>query len=81
MKIVNSLRLTSEMILFQLPYDKTEALSMSKKKKSIVNEGKMRIMADLNNLEPGESVNEHREFETANILLAGEEIKQQNNNL
>lgn len=54
---------------------------MTKKKKSIVNEGKMRIMADLNNLEPGESVNEHREFETANILLAGEEIKQQNNNL
>jgi hypothetical protein len=30
---------------------------------------------------PGESIDEHRNIETANIMLTGEEIKQQNENL
>ncbi|MEH6937771.1 hypothetical protein V7056_07895 [Bacillus sp. JJ664] len=54
---------------------------MDKKKKPLHLEEELKITADLNNLEPGESVNEHRTIETANIILAGEEIKQQNNNL
>lgn len=54
---------------------------MSKRKKSVVNEEKMKITANLNNLEPGNSVNEHRQIESGNIILAGEEIRQQNNNL
>ena len=54
---------------------------MNKKKKPLINEEQMKIDANLNNLEPGESVNVHREIETANITLAGEEIKQQNDNL
>ena len=41
----------------------------------------MTIRANLNNLEPGDSVNEHRAIETANLILTSEEIKQQNNNL
>lgn len=54
---------------------------MDKKKKPLNNEEHLTIQANLNNLEPGESVNEHRAVETGNIILAGEEIKQQNNNL
>ncbi len=54
---------------------------MKKKKKQLVNEEEMTIRANLNNLEPGDSVNEHRAIETANLILASEEIKQQNNNL
>ncbi|MBT2677959.1 hypothetical protein J7E38_03045 [Bacillus sp. ISL-35] len=30
---------------------------------------------------PGESVDEHRDIEAANIFLTGDEIKQQNENL
>ncbi|MGM0899598.1 hypothetical protein [Mesobacillus maritimus] len=30
---------------------------------------------------PGESIDEHRNIETANILLTGDEIRQQNENL
>ncbi|WP_170169160.1 hypothetical protein [Mesobacillus subterraneus] len=30
---------------------------------------------------PGESVDEHRDFEAGNIILTGDEIKQQNENL
>jgi hypothetical protein len=40
----------------------------------------MNIRANLNNLEPGDSVNEHRAIETANLMLASEELKQQNDN-
>ncbi len=54
---------------------------MKKKENQLVNEEEMTIRANLNNLEPGESVNEHRAIETANLILTSEEIKQQNNNL
>jgi hypothetical protein len=54
---------------------------MNKKKNAFVNDEQMTIQANLNNLEPGESVNEHRKIETGNIILAGEEIRQQNENL
>ncbi|WP_176525770.1 hypothetical protein [Bacillus sp. AFS001701] len=54
---------------------------MSKKNKPIRSEEQMKIQADLNNLDPGHSVDEHRKIETANIILAGEEIRQQNENL
>jgi hypothetical protein len=30
---------------------------------------------------PGDSVNEHKELEEANIIITGDEIKQQNENL
>ncbi|WP_174733121.1 hypothetical protein [Mesobacillus harenae] len=30
---------------------------------------------------PGDSVNEHKNLETANILITGDEIRQQNENL
>ncbi|ESU33884.1 hypothetical protein G3A_03575 [Bacillus sp. 17376] len=30
---------------------------------------------------PGGSVDQHRDFETGNIILTGDEIKQQNENL
>lgn len=30
---------------------------------------------------PGDSIDEHRQIETANIMLAGDEIGQQNENL
>lgn len=30
---------------------------------------------------PGDSVNEHKELEEANIVITGDEIKQQNENL
>jgi hypothetical protein len=30
---------------------------------------------------PGESIDEHRNIETANIMLTGDEIRQQNENL
>lgn len=30
---------------------------------------------------PGDSIDEHREIETANIMLTGDEIRQQNENL
>jgi hypothetical protein len=30
---------------------------------------------------PGESIDEHRKIETANIMLTGDEIRQQNENL
>lgn len=54
---------------------------MSKKDKLPINEEQMKIQADLNNLDPGHSVDKHRKIETANIILAGEEIRQQNENL
>ncbi|HEY4553708.1 MAG TPA: hypothetical protein VIG80_10975 [Bacillaceae bacterium] len=54
---------------------------MKEKKNPIVDEEKMRIQANLNNLEPGDSVNEHREKETGNMITGAEEIKQQLNNL
>ncbi|WP_205439598.1 hypothetical protein [Peribacillus alkalitolerans] len=54
---------------------------MDNKKKPLVSEEQMTIEANLNNLEPGDSVNEHRALETGNIILAGEEIRQQNENL
>lgn len=41
----------------------------------------MTIQANLNNLEPGNSVDKQRKLETANMILAGEEIRQQNENL
>lgn len=54
---------------------------MKESKKAIVNEEEMKIRANLNNLEPGDSVNEQRALEKANLMLTSEEIKQQNNNL
>ena len=54
---------------------------MKKEKRSIKNEEELNIQANLNNLEPGESVNEHRAVETGNLFLARDEIQQQNNNL
>lgn len=42
---------------------------------------KVQKQALLNNLEPGESVNEHREYETGHLIQAEKEIGQQNNNL
>lgn len=54
---------------------------MKKKKNQMVNEEDTTIQANLNNLEPGESVDEHRRIETANLILTSDEIKQQNNNL
>ncbi|WP_170110109.1 hypothetical protein [Peribacillus acanthi] len=54
---------------------------MDPKKKPLIDEEKMTIQANLNNLEPGDSVNEHRAMESGNIILAGEEIRQQNENL
>ena len=56
-------------------------MNMKKEKKPLVSEEKMTIRANLNNMEPGDSVKEHRTIETANLILADEEIKQQNNNL
>ncbi len=58
-----------------------EVIKLSKKNKPLINEEQMKIQADLNNLDPGHSVDEHRKIETANIILAGEEIRQQNENL
>lgn len=54
---------------------------MDKKKREKNLENDINLQAILNNLEPGDSVDEHRETETANIILAAEEIQQQNNNL
>jgi hypothetical protein len=54
---------------------------MKKGKNPLVSEEKMTIRANLNNLEPGDSVKEHRIIETANTTLASEELKQQNENL
>ena len=54
---------------------------MKKKKNQLVNDEEMTIRANLNNLEPGDSVNEHRAIETANLIQTSEEIKQQNNNI
>lgn len=51
-----------------------------KKKKNLVSEDYMKIRANLNNLEPGDSVKEHRTIETANISIASDEIQQQNDN-
>jgi len=52
-----------------------------KEKKPLVNEEQMKITANLNNLEPGDSIDKHRAFEAGNIILSEGEIKQQNNNL
>lgn len=52
-----------------------------KKQKNLINEEDITTQANLNNLEPGNSVDEHRRIETANLILTSEEIKQQNNNL
>jgi hypothetical protein len=57
-----------------------EVTIMDNNKKPLISEKQMTIEANLNNLEPGDSVNEHRALETGNIILAGEEMKQQNNN-
>ena len=54
---------------------------MRKERRSIKNEEELNIRANLNNLEPGDSVKEHRTIETANLILAHDEIQQQNNNL
>lgn len=54
---------------------------VNNKKKSSVNEKELNIQTNLNNLEPGDSVNEHRAIETGNLLFARDEIQQQNNNL
>ncbi|GIN74691.1 hypothetical protein J14TS2_51660 [Bacillus sp. J14TS2] len=51
------------------------------KQKTIINQEDMTIRANLNNLEPGDSVNKERTLETANSKLAKDEIQQQNNNL
>jgi hypothetical protein len=80
MKIVNSLRLTAEKS-FKLPIIKMEVTIMNKKNKPLISEEQLTITANLNNLEPGDSVNEHRNMEAGNIILAEKEIGQQNNNL
>lgn len=54
---------------------------MKSRKNPLVNEDEMKIRANLNNLEPGDSVNEHRVMETGNLIQAHDEIQQQNNNL
>ncbi len=54
---------------------------MKKKNNPIVNEEEMILHANLNNLEPGDSVDEHRAFERGNLIQAAKEIGQQNNNL
>ncbi|MFB7139107.1 hypothetical protein ACFCYN_05620 [Gottfriedia sp. NPDC056225] len=54
---------------------------MTKQYKPLINEEHMKIQANLNNLDPGHSVDELRKIETANMILAGEEIRQQNENL
>jgi hypothetical protein len=51
------------------------------KDKNLISKEQMTITANLNNLEPGDSVDKHRAIEAGNIILAAEEIKQQNNNL
>jgi hypothetical protein len=82
MKFLISLKLTTVKILYHfLPNQKMEVPIMDKKKKPLIDEEQMTIEANLNNLEPGDSVNEHRALETGNIILAGEEIRQQNENL
>jgi len=60
---------------------KNGVANMEKKKKPVVNEAELTIRANLNNLEPGDSVKEHRTVETGNLILAEKEIGQQNNNL
>lgn len=54
---------------------------MKKAKNPVVNEEQMTIQANLNNLEPGNSVNKLRALEDANEIQAHDEIQQQNNNL
>lgn len=54
---------------------------MNKRKTPLKTDEEMIIRANLNNLEPGDSVKEQRIIETANINLAHDEIQQQNNNL
>lgn len=54
---------------------------MSQKKKDLGNDIEMKVRANTNNLEPGHSINEHRDLEAANSFLAEKEIEQQNNNL
>ncbi|MFK4998399.1 hypothetical protein ACI2OX_16945 [Bacillus sp. N9] len=44
-------------------------------------EDKVKMQAILNNLEPGNSVDEHRAMERGNLHLAEKEIGQQNNHL
>ncbi|MBS4179409.1 hypothetical protein [Lederbergia citrea] len=54
---------------------------MKKRKNPVVNEEKMLIQANLNNVVPGDSVDEERAVERGNEMLAHDEIEQQNNNL
>lgn len=54
---------------------------MKKGKNPAVNEEQILIQANLNNIEPGDSVDKLRALENANEIQANEEIKQQNNNL
>jgi hypothetical protein len=54
---------------------------MKKEKRSLKNEEELNIQANLNNLEPGDSVNKQRALETGNLILAHDEIQQQNDNL
>ncbi|MBP1916521.1 hypothetical protein [Lederbergia galactosidilytica] len=51
------------------------------KAKTFINQEEITTQANLNNLEPGDSVDEQRTVETANSHLAKDEIQQQNNNL
>lgn len=51
------------------------------KKQQVVDPVKMLIRANYNNLEPGDSLDEHRAIETTNIDLAEKEINQQKENL
>ena len=42
---------------------------MKKEKRSLKNEEELNIQANLNNLEPGDSVNKQRALETGNLIL------------
>ena len=60
---------------------KNGVIIMKKEKRSLKNEEELNIQANLNNLEPGDSVNKQRALETGNLILAHDEIQQQNDNL
>ncbi|MBP0725342.1 hypothetical protein J5Y03_09085 [Bacillus sp. RG28] len=64
-----------------LSFQQKMEVTLMKKDKNLISKEQMTITANLNNLEPGDSVDKHRAIEAGNIILAAEEIKQQNNNL
>jgi hypothetical protein len=64
-----------------LYFNKKTEVTLMEKDKNLISKEQMTITANLNNLEPGDSVDKHRAIEAGNIILAAEEIKQQNNNL